>query len=95
MDINIDKTISRTFVIGGLLGGAAGFLFGLIFNFGNKMGFFPGTKAFAAAVLGGIGNIRGAMLGGLLLGIVENLVPAGHHRTSGPTWWPSSCWCSC
>ncbi|HEX8093655.1 MAG TPA: branched-chain amino acid ABC transporter permease [Jatrophihabitans sp.] len=75
MGIDIDKTISRTFVIGGLLGGAAGFLFGLNFSFGNTMGFIPGVKAFAAAVLGGIGNIRGAMIGGLLLGIVENLVP--------------------
>ena len=75
MGIDIDKTISRTFVIGGLLGGAAGFLFGLSFSFGNTMGFIPGVKAFAAAVLGGIGNIRGAMIGGLLLGIVENLVP--------------------
>src|SRR5919112_1436830 len=75
MGIDIDKTISRTFVIGGLLGGAAGFLFGLNFSFGNTMGFIPGVKAFAAAVLGGIGNIRGAMIGGLLLGIGENLVP--------------------
>jgi branched-chain amino acid transport system permease protein len=75
MGIDIDKTISRTFIIGGLLGGAAGFLFGLNFSFGNTMGFLPGVKAFAAAVLGGIGNIRGAMIGGLLLGIVENLVP--------------------
>jgi branched-chain amino acid transport system permease protein len=75
MGIDIDKTISRTFVIGGLLGGAAGFLFGLTFSFGNTMGFIPGVKAFAAAVLGGIGNIRGAMIGGLLLGVIENLVP--------------------
>ncbi len=74
MGIDIDKTISRTFVIGGLLGGAAGFLFGLYFSFGNTMGFIPGVKAFAAAVLGGIGNIRGAMLGGLLLGVVESMV---------------------
>jgi branched-chain amino acid transport system permease protein len=74
MGIDIDRTISRTFVIGGLLGGAAGFLYGLAFSFSNTMGFLPGVKAFAAAVLGGIGNIRGAMLGGLLLGIVENLI---------------------
>jgi branched-chain amino acid transport system permease protein len=74
MGIDIDKTISRTFVIGGLLGGAAGFLYGLSLTFFNTMGFIPGVKAFAAAVLGGIGNIRGAMLGGLLLGIVENMV---------------------
>jgi branched-chain amino acid transport system permease protein len=75
MGIDIDKTISRTFVIGGALGGAAGFLFGLTLGFGNQMGFLPGVKAFAAAVLGGIGNIRGAMIGGLLLGVIENLVP--------------------
>ena len=74
MGIDIDKTISRTFIIGGLLGGFAGFLFGLNFSFAYNMGFVPGVKAFAAAVLGGIGNIRGAMLGGLLLGVVENLV---------------------
>ena len=75
MGIDIDKTISRTFIIGGALGGAAGFLFGTAFAFSNTMGFIPGVKAFAAAVLGGIGNIRGAMLGGLLLGIVEATVP--------------------
>lgn len=72
MGINIDKTISRTFVIGGALGGAAGFLFALFSSLSYQMGFFPGTKAFAAAVLGGIGNPRGAMLGGLTLGLVEN-----------------------
>jgi branched-chain amino acid transport system permease protein len=75
MGVNIDKTISRTFMIGGLLGGLAGFLFGLNYNFGNTMGFQPGVKAFAAAVLGGIGNIRGAMLGGMLIGIGEALIP--------------------
>lgn len=73
MGVNIDKTISRTFVLGGLLGGAAGFLFGMFTTtVSYNMGFIPGIKAFAAAVLGGIGNIRGAMLGGLLLGLVEN-----------------------
>jgi branched-chain amino acid transport system permease protein len=75
MGINIDKTISRTFVIGGALAGAAGFLFGTAFGFSNTMGFDQGTKAFAAAVLGGIGNVRGAMIGGLTLGLVEALVP--------------------
>ena len=75
MGIDIDKTISRTFVIGGALAGAAGFLFGTAFSFSNTIGFVQGTKAFAAAVLGGIGNIRGAMMGGLLLGIVEALIP--------------------
>ena len=76
MGIDIDKTIARTFIIGGALGGAAGFLFGTAFGFFNTMGFIPGVKAFAAAVLGGIGNIRGAMIGGLLLGVVEALVPS-------------------
>jgi branched-chain amino acid transport system permease protein len=75
MGINIDKTIARTFIIGGALGGAAGFLFGTAFTVSNTMGFIPGVKAFAAAVLGGIGNIRGAMLGGLTLGMIEALVP--------------------
>ncbi|HZC72142.1 MAG TPA: branched-chain amino acid ABC transporter permease [Jatrophihabitans sp.] len=76
MGIDIDKTISRTFVIGGALAGAAGFLFGTAFGVGNLMGFTPGVKAFAAAVLGGIGNIRGAMIGGLILGQAEVLVAA-------------------
>jgi branched-chain amino acid transport system permease protein len=75
MGIDIDKTIARTFIIGGALGGAAGFLFGTAFTISNTMGFIPGVKAFAAAVLGGIGNIRGAMLGGLTLGVIEALVP--------------------
>ncbi|MDH6134570.1 branched-chain amino acid transport system permease protein [Kitasatospora sp. MAA4] len=73
MGVNINRVISQTFVIGGLLGGAAGFLFGSYLNVHYQMGFLPGIKAFAAAVLGGIGNIRGAMLGGLLLGIVESV----------------------
>jgi branched-chain amino acid transport system permease protein len=81
MGIDIDKTISRTFIIGGALGGAAGFLFGTAFVFSNTMGFIPGVKAFAAAVLGGIGNIRGAMLGGLLLGIVEATLPTAPWTT--------------
>ncbi|MGH8959731.1 MAG: branched-chain amino acid ABC transporter permease [Jatrophihabitantaceae bacterium] len=76
MGIDIDKTISRTFVIGGALAGAAGFMFGTAFGVSYTMGFTPGVKAFAAAVLGGIGNVRGAMLGGLLLGEVEVLVSA-------------------
>jgi branched-chain amino acid transport system permease protein len=76
MGIDIDKTISRTFVIGGALAGAAGFLYGTAFGVGNIMGFTPGVKAFAAAVLGGIGNIRGAMLGGLILGQAEVLISA-------------------
>jgi branched-chain amino acid transport system permease protein len=84
MGVDIDRTISRTFIIGGALAGAAGFLFGTAFVFTNTMGFIPGIKAFAAAVLGGIGNIRGAMIGGLLLGIAENLIPTAP--------WVSTAW---
>lgn len=76
MGIDIDKTISRTFVVGGALAGVAGFLFGTAFGVGNVMGFTPGVKAFAAAVLGGIGNVRGAMIGGLILGQAEVLISA-------------------
>ena len=73
MGVDIDKTITRTFVIGGILGGVAGFLFGIQFGVQYNMGFAAGTKAFTAAVLGGIGNVRGAVLGGLVLGVAENL----------------------
>jgi branched-chain amino acid transport system permease protein len=90
MGVDIDRTISRTFIIGGALAGAAGFLFGTAFVFSNTMGFIPGIKAFAAAVLGGIGNIRGAMIGGLLLGLAENLIPtapwAGGNAWIGISW---------
>lgn len=74
MGVDIDRTISRTFVIGGALAGIAGFMFGAAFGVSSTMGFAPGIKAFAAAVLGGIGNVRGAMLGGLLLGEAEVLI---------------------
>ncbi|AKG42317.1 branched-chain amino acid ABC transporter permease [Streptomyces sp. JH002] len=71
MGVNIDRVVSRTFVLGGLMGGVAGFLYGTTTQVWYTMGFLPGITAFAAAVLGGIGNVRGAMLGGLLLGVVE------------------------
>lgn len=72
MGIDIDKIISTTFAIGSALGGAAGVLVGVYFNSVNPMmGFFPGIKGFVAAVLGGIGNMPGAMLGGMILGLVE------------------------
>jgi branched-chain amino acid transport system permease protein len=82
MGVNIDRIIAITFFVGGILGGAAGMLQGLVFNSVRfNMGFIPGLKAFTAAVLGGIGNIRGAMLGGVLLGLFENFgalcVPSG------------------
>src|SRR3954468_6316645 len=72
MGVNIDRVISQTLIIGGLGGGAGGFLFGIGNTVSYTMGFVPGLKAFTAAVLGGIGNIRGAVLGGLALGLVEN-----------------------
>ncbi|HVF52116.1 MAG TPA: branched-chain amino acid ABC transporter permease [Actinomycetota bacterium] len=74
MGINVDKVIVTTFLIGGFFGGIAGSLYAV--QFGNvawNMGFVPGIKAFTAAVLGGIGNIRGAMIGALLLGLLENM----------------------
>jgi branched-chain amino acid transport system permease protein len=73
MGVDIDKIIVATFVLGGIMGGAGGFLYGMAYNTSFNMGFFPGLKAFTAAVLGGIGNIRGAVVGGLLLGIIESL----------------------
>jgi branched-chain amino acid transport system permease protein len=77
MGINVDRTIAITFGVGGMLAGAAGVLYALVFNQVNWfMGFLPGIKAFTAAVLGGIGNIIGAMLGGLSLGVLESVAPA-------------------
>jgi branched-chain amino acid transport system permease protein len=72
MGINVNQMISLTFLIGGAMGGAAGALFGVQYGTINPYtGFIPGLKAFTAAVLGGIGNIPGAMLGGLVLGMLE------------------------
>jgi branched-chain amino acid transport system permease protein len=74
MGINPDVIISRTFLIGGSLGGVAGVLFGLLYtNVTPYSGVLPGLKAFTSAVLGGIGNIPGAMVGGLILGQLETL----------------------
>ena len=76
MGIDVDAIIVRTFVIGAALAGAAGVLYSLMFRLINAyIGFIPGIKAFTAAVLGGIGNIPGAMLGGLFLGIFESVGP--------------------
>jgi branched-chain amino acid transport system permease protein len=72
MGVNVGQMISLTFLIGGAMGGAAGALFGVQFGTINPYsGFIPGIKAFTAAVLGGIGNIPGAMVGGLVLGMLE------------------------
>lgn len=72
MGINVNRIISLTFLVGGLLGGAAGVLYALKFTrIDPFVGFFPGLKAFTAAVLGGIGNMTGALLGGIVLGMLE------------------------
>ena len=72
MGINVNRIISLTFLVGGLLGGAAGVLYALKFTRIDPFnGYFPGLKAFTAAVLGGIGNLTGALLGGIILGMLE------------------------
>ncbi len=74
MGINVNFIITITFLIGGALGGLAGVLNGMYYgSIKFNMGFFPGLKAFTAAVVGGIGNIKGAMVGGFLLGVIEAL----------------------
>ena len=73
MGINVNAIIAMTFLIGGALGGAAGALFAFKYTRVDPfVGFLPGLKAFTAAVLGGIGNITGAMLGGIVLGLLES-----------------------
>jgi branched-chain amino acid transport system permease protein len=77
MGIDVDRIIVFTFAIGASMAGAAGVLYALMFRQVNFfMGFVPGIKAFTAAVLGGIGNVPGAMVGGLVLGIFESIGPA-------------------
>ncbi len=74
MGIDVDRIIVLVFLIGSALGGAAGTLVGLLFTqVDYYVGFQAGLKGFTAAVLGGIGNITGAMLGGIILGLVESL----------------------
>lgn len=76
MGVSVDRIIVATFAIGSILAGAAGVMLGFHNSQINAtMGFFPGIKAFTAAVLGGIGNIPGAMLGGIILGLAEALGP--------------------
>jgi branched-chain amino acid transport system permease protein len=77
MGINVDQVISRTFIISGALAGAAGVMYGIHYSFLYfYSGFIPGIKAFTAAVLGGIGNLPGALLGSLLIGVIESIGPA-------------------
>lgn len=77
MGVNVDNTISITFAIGSALAGAAGVLVSLAFTIVEPyMGMIPGLKAFIAAVLGGIGSIPGALLGGLIIGTTETMTKA-------------------
>jgi len=76
MGIDVDKTIASTFAMGGVAAGVGGILYLLLFPVAHFfMGFFPGLKAFTAAVLGGIGNVPGAFLGAMLLGLLESIGP--------------------
>src|SRR3954452_1976908 len=86
MGINVDTTISLTFLIGGMLAGAAGLIYALyqttVWFF---QGFNGGLLAFTAAVMGGIGNLRGAVLGGLIIGCIQQL----SDNRIGPEWTPA------
>jgi branched-chain amino acid transport system permease protein len=74
MGVNVRRVISLTFLLGSALGGAAGVLVGLYYTqIDFFMGYSAGLKAFTAAVLGGIGNLKGAMVGGIVLGLIESL----------------------
>jgi branched-chain amino acid transport system permease protein len=72
--VNVDRVVIITFFIGSALAGAAGLIFGLYYNYTSFIiGYTAGLRAFTAAVLGGIGNIPGAMLGGVIIGLIESL----------------------
>ena len=98
MGVNTNRIIAFTFILGSAIGAIAGVMVVLYYGLGHYfMGFMLGLKAFTAAVLGGIGNIAGAMLGGLLLGLIESIAraisatgPAGCSAattaTSSPSW---------
>ncbi len=73
LGVNVDRVVAFTFLLGGLMAGGAGMLYIVFYETTTAtVGFLLGIKAFTAAVLGGIGNLRGALLGGLLLGLIEN-----------------------
>jgi branched-chain amino acid transport system permease protein len=83
MGINVNATISLTFLLGGMLAGAAGLVYALYqTNIWFFQGFKAGLIAFTAAVMGGIGNVRGAVLGGLIIGVIQALADA----RMGPQW---------
>jgi branched-chain amino acid transport system permease protein len=71
MGVNVDRTTTYTFALSGMMAGAAGVLLGSLFFASFNMGFMTGIKAFVAATLGGLGSVAGAMIGGLIFGIIE------------------------
>ena len=74
MGVNVDRVIMTAFFIGSALAGAGGMIFGLYYNFTSfDVGYSAGLRAFTAAVLGGIGNVPGAMLGGMIIGLIETM----------------------
>ena len=74
MGVEVDRVIMTAFFIGSALAGAGGMVFGLYYNFTSfVIGYSAGLRAFTAAVLGGIGNVPGAMLGGMIIGLIETL----------------------
>jgi branched-chain amino acid transport system permease protein len=88
MGINVDKTIALTFVLGGLLAGAAGLIYALYnLTIQYNQGFTAGLIAFTSAVMGGIGNLKGAVVGGLLIGIIQQTVES--RLDNGSAWAPA------
>jgi branched-chain amino acid transport system permease protein len=71
MGVNVDRTTTYTFALSGMMAGAAGVLLGSLFFTSFNMGFITGIKAFVAATLGGLGSVAGAMIGGLIFGLIE------------------------
>ena len=71
MGISVERTTTLTFAVSGMMAGAAGVLLGSLFFASFNMGFTTGIKAFVAATLGGLGSVPGAMVGGLLFGLIE------------------------
>ena len=83
MGVEVDNVVGLSFFIGSALAGASGLIFGLYYNYAKvDMGFSAGLRAFTAAVLGGIGNVPGAMLGGVLIGLIES----GSSQLIGQAW---------
>jgi len=92
MGVNTNRTIAWTFVFGSALAAVAGVIDGIRYDVRPLMGLMPGLKAFIAAVLGGIGSIPGALVGALLLGLIETLskyyLPQGYTNTVVQIWVP-------